>query len=180
MAMLAFSGSRKLSPVLCRSSKFVLAAAAASGRWSSLGVGCCPSGLDAAVRSAPQFQGHRHRVFNAQSRSAFHLVSRSVQMCEIVCQSSGGGPGGLVAYPGCPCPEGLLPNRNAVKCFSGFGSGTWATAALCAGRGARVWVAGLTASQLPASWGSWRRSARFPGCWRLVGAPVTHQLPLFS
>lgn len=173
--MLAFSGSRSLSPLVCEAALLVLRAAAASGKWSSLCVGCCPSGLDAAVSSSPVFRSHAHRVFRAASRHSSDLVKRSVHMVE----AAAGIPGsGLVAYPGRACPGRVRPSRSAVACFCGGGSGTWASAALAAGRGLPVWVGGLSGSQLPSSWGSWVRSCRFPGCWRLVPSSPT-QLSLF-
>lgn len=174
--MLCFSGSRHLPALQCSIAKFALISAAASGKWSSIGVGCAP-GLDASIRHHPSFKSHPHRVFRAKSRLSRHLVERSVLMVEVLSGSASGGPGALLCMPGKPCPVGLVPSRNAVKCFSGFGSGTWASAALAAGRGCTVYVAGVAPALLPLSWGAWQRSPEFAGFWRLV--PAASQSSLF-
>lgn len=177
--MLSFSGSRNLSAASCQIARLVLAAAAASGQWSSIGVGDCPSGLDSSIYSSPVFQSHRHRVFRAKSRSPRHLVHRSVELVETTATFNLGTPCGFVAFPGKPCPSLVIPSKSAVKCFCGAGSGTWASAALAVGRGVPLWVGGLPQSSLPLSWGTWSRSPRFPGCWQLTPQNSFGQLPLF-
>ncbi len=176
--MLGFSGCRNLSGAPLTILKFILAAASGSGKWSSFGVGCCATGLDSAVRNSPVFQAHVHQVFAAQSQQPRHLVARSAAMAKAV---AGSKSGGLIAFPGKPCPLTVSPSKTASVCFCGAGSGTWATAALVVGCGGSLWVAGLPASDLPAWWGTWSRSPRFPGCWQLTPAPgPARQLGLFS
>lgn len=173
--MLCFSGSRNLSEASKSTLSRVLIAVA-GGRWSSIGVGCCPTGLDLFVRQSPVFKSHKHRIFTAKSRSPQDLVARSCFMVELL--SGNQSEGGLVAFPGKSCPPGLVPSKTGSKCFCGRGSGTWATAAFSVGRGAPLWVACLSPMELPLTWGTWARSTRFPGCWYLT--PKIKQLSLIS
>lgn len=168
--VLGFSGSRMLSQGSAHIAGFVLSSAVAQPGWASFAVGCCPTGLDLLVRQSSAVPASRLSVFRAASRHPRHLVKRSSALaCSV---------GALVAFPECPCPGGLVPSSVSSRCFCGKGSGTWATAALAAGRGAAVYVAGVAPGALPVSWGQWVRSCRLPGCWRLVpcGSP---QLSLF-
>jgi hypothetical protein len=74
------------------------------------------------------------RVFQAEPRysgdkSAF--AGRSIRCVRSVLE-----PGGLwVAFPNKACPNGLKPSTVTSECFSGTGSGTWASLAYAAGLG---------------------------------------------
>lgn len=174
--MYAFTGSRKL-PETFRSPVHALV-----GEFTSqghlVGVGCA-QGLDSFVRESCDFSG---RVFTAESGVSYALVRRSVFMVDVLCTSA---TPCLIAFPDKDCPPELVPQASwqrpvsALKCFCGSGSGSWATAAYAAGRGAALYVGGLSACQLPPAWGSWVLSSRFPGLRRLVPAP-SPQLSLFS
>lgn len=172
--ILGFSGSRNLSQSTSTLASFVFATAVTQPSWSSFAVGCCPTGLDALVVNSPFMPASRLSVFRAVSRLPRHLVARSAQLADAV--------GALVAFPECVCPVQVVPSATVARCFCGGGSGTWATAALAAGLGATVYVAGVVPGSLPASWGEWVRSCRLPGCWRLVPhcVPQPCQLSVFS
>jgi hypothetical protein len=172
--ILGFSGSRKLSQSTSTLASFVLATAVTQPSWSSFVVGCCPTGLDALVVNSPHVPASRLSVFRAVSRLPRHLVARSAQLADAV--------GALVAFPECACPSCVIPSATVARCFCGGGSGTWATAALAAGLGATVYVAGVAPGSLPTSWGEWVRSCRLPGCWRLVPhcVPQPCQLSVLS
>jgi hypothetical protein len=100
-------------------------------------------------------------LFSASSfgsgRSSF--ARRSVAFVSAV--SSSGVGCGLVAFVSSPCQAGLLPSRSASRCFSGFGSGSWASVALAVGLGVPVVVfpcvsAGVSPLSVLPSWsGSW-------------------------
>lgn len=118
----AFSGSRSVVPQAALCSALPL-----------VPVGCpvfvgCARGVDAFVRQfAPGAV-----VFQAASFGSgiSALVRRSAAMVGAVSVV----PGGLLlAFPGCACPPGLVPSRSVSVCFSGFGSGTWASVALAVG-----------------------------------------------
>jgi hypothetical protein len=130
--------------------------------------------LDALVSRSPHMPSSRLAVFRAVSPLPRHLVARSAQLADAV--------GALVAFPECVCPACVVPSATVARCFCGGGSGTWATAALAAGMGATVYVAGVAPGSLPLVWGEWVRSCRLPGCWRLVPhlAPQPCQLSVFS
>lgn len=170
-SLVGFSGSRSLPASFAGLVSRLVGSVVSSGR--GVAVGCAP-GLDALVRSAcPEAE-----VFRVDGSHAGAFVARSVAMVRSV---SGSGSGcGLVVFPGCACPEGLVPSAVASFCFCGLGSGSWASAALAAGSGVPVVVFGVPSSQLPSSWGSWSRSAA-SGPWasgfRL--APAVRQLSLF-
>lgn len=158
-AVVVFSGSRSLpvsaAPLVAAVVRSVLAA----GR--SVAVGCA-AGADRYVRSAAPAAA----VFRAADRSPAALAARSAAC---VRSAMGSGPGaGFVCFPSSPCPVGLSP---APRWPSGFGSGTWASAALAAGLGLPVVVFG-EASWLPAAWGSWVSAGAgvWSGAWRLVPA----------
>lgn len=169
--VLGFSGCRRLSPSSASQASLVLASAVTQPSWSGFAVGCCPTGLDSVIRNSSFAGKGKLSIFNAASRHPRHLVARSVRVASSV--------GALVCFPEVVCPGGLVPSASSAKCFCGKGSGTWATAAHAAGLGAVVYVAGIMPSALPVSWGKWVRSARLPGCWRLVPVANSQQLNLF-
>lgn len=75
--------------------------------------------------------------------------------------ASGAGRG-FVGFVSSPCPTGLVPSPSPSACFSGFGSGSWASLALAVGLKLPVVVFPVSPSGygrspgLPAFWpGSW-------------------------
>lgn len=115
---------------------------------ASPSVSCgCVGGLCALARSSFPSAA----VFSASAfgggRSGF--ARRSVALVQSVAAS----PRPLwVSFPARPCPAGLVPSASPSRCFAGFGSGSWASAALAAGLGVPVlmWLpAGVVP---PASW----------------------------
>lgn len=146
--MFGFTGSRSLS------SKFAaLVGQVVASCGGSLITGCA-AGADALVRAAG---GSRVRVFRAAAFLApggsfvAALVARSVAMVGSVSSAAGV----LVGFPSSACPAGLLPSSSASVCFSGRGSGTWASLALAVGLRVRLVVFPCGAFSLPAGWGVW-------------------------
>ncbi len=169
--MVGFSGSRHLTGAHFATVKQVAAAVAAAGHPVAVG---CAAGADLAVRSA--VPGAQVFAVAAQaSRQAFAV--RSVQLVQAVAASSSPA---LVAFPVQPCPSGLVPSKQSGKCFSGRGSGTWASVALAVGLGVPVFVfwSGMGVPVLP-SWGAWVpvSSGAFAGAYQLQAG---HQQSLFQ
>lgn len=181
VALVGFSGSRSLSAACAPAVAALIGAVLASGR--GVAVGCAP-GLDQYVRQVcPSAQVFQVAAFGS-GRSA--LARRSAALVQAVAAS---GPGAeLVVFPGRVCPSGLVPSASSARCFAGFGSGSWSSAALAVGLGLPVSVFGLPAGQLPASWGAWvpafpvSAPAAASGAWvsgfRLV-RPASTQAALF-
>ena len=170
-ALVGFSGSRSLPASFGGLAGALVSSVIASGR--GVAVGCAP-GLDAMVRSVcPGAQ-----VFRVSGSGRGDFAARSVACVQAVAASGAGA--GWVSFPGLRCPAGLIPSSVASRCFCGSGSGSWASAALAAGLGLPVVVFGLSACQLPSSWGTWSPAA-VSGPWahgfRLT--PAVHQLSLF-
>lgn len=163
VAVVGFSGSRRLPPPFAPVVSGVVASVLAGGR--SIAVGCA-AGADAVVRSAaPSAVVFSASAFGA-GRAAF--ARRSVALVRAV---SAGGPGsGLVVFPAAPCPPGLVASARSSACFCGLGSGSWASAAFAAGLGLPVVVFPCGFSALP-PWGVWVPAASagvWAGGWRLV------------
>lgn len=95
------------------------------------------------------------------------LVARAVAACRAVARARGW----AVVFPGCPCPDGLMPSPEPRRCFRGLGSGSWAETALLVGLGVHVFVALVPPPP-------WARACRVrpgalagvPGVWLLPGA----------
>lgn len=115
------SGSRSVVPVplsVVETLAFLCPPAVAIG---------CARGVDAAFRRAAPWS----TVFRARGRERYQFVLRSVECVEWVEER-----GGLwVSFPSSPCPVGVLPSPCSRACFSGGGSGSWASLALALGRG---------------------------------------------
>ncbi|AXH76799.1 MAG: hypothetical protein [Caudoviricetes sp.] len=116
-AAVGFSGSRSVAPdpAVVASLVFLCPSAVAVG---------CARGVDAAFRSelvAPVV--FRVSDFSFSGRGAF--AARSVACVRWVAARSGL----WVSFPSSPCPAGLLPSPSSSRCFSGFGSGSWASLA---------------------------------------------------
>ena len=151
------SGSRAPSPVsasVCRWAVGQLAPGA------SVVTGCA-AGIDRVVRLArPSASVIEASAFGA-GRGA--LAARSVAVVRAV---AAGGPSALwLAFPSGPCPPGLVPSRQPSACFSGHGSGTWASLALAVGLGvpALVFLPSGVAAPPASGAGAWPL-APVPGC----------------
>lgn len=169
-ALCGFSGSRSLPAA------FVPLVAGAVQQARRLGLGLavgCASGADQYVRHA-----HPARVFYAQEFMApgvsfrAALARRSAALVAAVAAS--GPPAQFVVFVSVPCPRGLAPSPSPSRCFAGFGSGSWGTAALAVGSGLPVSVfwCGAGAPALPAWAGSWGASPAFPGAFLFSPAVV--------
>jgi hypothetical protein len=128
-SVVGFSGSRSPS----RLSSVALSAALVLVPLSVRVCVGCARGVDAAVRGF--FVGAS--VFSVASgrwgagRGAF--AARSVACVRAVAAA---GSGGLwLSFPSGACPVGLSPSSASSRCFSGFGSGSWASLAFAVGLG---------------------------------------------
>lgn len=168
-----FSGSRAPRGVL--SPSVLSGAAAAVPPGSRVFVGCA-RGVDGFFRLAfPAAE-----VFAVSSgrwgvgRGAF--AGRSV-----ACVSAVSAAGGLwVSFPSSHCPAGLSPSASSSRCFSGSGSGSWASLAFALGRGVPCLV--FAPFGVPASWGLVAVPGQpgWFGCAAALGAsPAPVQLSLF-
>lgn len=148
VAVVGFSGGRRLSPAFRPLVSGVVSAVLSAGR--SVAVGCA-GGADAFVRAAaPGAVVFSVPAVPRPSPAAF--AARSVSLVLAV---AAGGPGsGFVVFPSAPCPAGLSPSPHPSACFCGLGSGSWASAAFAAGLGLPVVVFPCGFSGLPA-WGRW-------------------------
>ena len=147
MALVAFSGGRRLPVAFRPLVSRIAAGVSAAGRGVAVG---CAGGADSFVRGAvPGAQVFR--VSPPLVPAAF--AARSVAL---VRAAAAGGPGsGLVVFPSAECPAGLAPDPAPGACFCGLGSGSWASAAFAAGLGLPLVVFPCGFSRLP-PWGLWR------------------------
>ncbi len=151
MPLVGFSGSRSLPFSFAPVVRSLAVSVLASGR--GVAVGDAP-GLDLMVR----FYCPDAQVFPViGARSAPALVMRSVSLIHTVARSGSGS--GFVSFPARACPIGLMPSPSSSKVFTGYGSGSWASAALAAGLGVPLVVFGVTPPQLPSAWGQWSPAA---------------------
>jgi hypothetical protein len=117
-------------------------AAAAVPAGAEVVVGCA-AGVDAFFRS--RFPAARVlRVDTSLGRAGF--ARRSIACVEAVSR------GLWVSFPGGACPAGLFPSASPGRCFSGSGSGSWASLAYAIGRGGAILVY-LGAVPAPGGWG---------------------------
>jgi hypothetical protein len=125
----------------------------------------CAAGVDAFFRS--RFPAARVlRVDPVLGRAGF--ARRSIACVEAV-------SGGLwVSFPACACPSGLLPSASSGRCFSGSGSGSWASLAYAIGRGGAALVY-LGAVPAPSGWGLVRVPDSM-GWWRFQPSQVQLRL----
>lgn len=121
----------------------------------------CAAGVDAFFRS--RFPAARVlRVDRALGRAGF--ARRSIACVEAV-------SGGLwVSFPSGACPSGLFPSPSSGRCFSGSGSGSWASLAYAIGRGGAALVY-LGAASAPGGWGLVRVPDAL-GWWRFQSSLV--------
>lgn len=160
-----FSGSRSSVPAACAAVvPFVLSSC-------PVFVGCA-GGVDGFFRSAfPSASVFAAASFGS-GRGSFAARSVAVVRAVLASGSGSAGSGGLwVSFPSSPCPAGLVPSASSSRCFSGSGSGSWASLAFAAGSGLSCLVFGFAP---PASWGF----SPLGGGWWWLGAPV-RQLSLF-
>ena len=117
-------------------------AAAAVPAGAEVVVGCA-AGVDAFFRS--RFPAARVlRVDSSLGRAGF--ARRSIACVEAVDR------GLWVSFPGRACPSGLFPSASPGRCFSGSGSGSWASLAYAIGRGGAALVY-LGSVPAPGGWG---------------------------
>lgn len=165
VAVVGFSGGRRLSPAFRPLVAGVVGAVLAGGR--SVAVGCA-GGADLFVRSAAP-GAVVFAVPGSGCRPGSWFAARSVALVRAV---AAGGPGsGFVVFPAAPCPCGLAPSSLALACFCGSGSGSWASAAFAAGLGLPLVVFPCGFSALP-PWGRWvpAGAGAWSGGFRLAGA----------
>ena len=162
-----FSGSRSLPRSWFRPVALVVGALGA-GR--PVVVGCCRSGLDAAVRRAcpvgPPFCPSR------PARSVPRRPPRPLPAGPVAVVAASGL---LAAFVVGPCPAGVVPS---VSWSSGAAvSGSWSSVALAVGLGRSVLVFGVPRASLP-SWpaGSWCPS-RVAGVAGWSWVPASVRLP---
>ena len=135
--VIGFSGSRH---TITPAPGELAAAAVAPGAEVVVG---CAAGVDAFFRS--RFPAARVlRVESRLGRAGF--ARRSIACVEAV-------SGGLwVSFPNSACPCGLFPSAAPGRCFSGCGSGSWASLAYAIGRGGAALVY-LGSIPVPGGWG---------------------------
>jgi hypothetical protein len=163
VSLVAFSGPRDLPPACAPVVAGTVARVLAAG--SVVAVGCARGADEYVRRACPVAQ-----VFSVASgrfgSGVAALVRRSVALVEAL--EANEDPA-LVAFVSSACPPGLVPSPRPGRCFAGFGSGTWATVALAAGKGIPVFVFwfGPGAPALP-GWRAWRLVSDGPlaGAWR--------------
>jgi hypothetical protein len=160
---IGFSGSRSSVPAGCSHAAALVPASA------SILVGCAP-GVDEFFRGAFPSAS----IFSASSygegRSSF--ARRSIAVISTVAADSGL----WVSFPASECPIGLFPSYSSNKCFSGFGSGSWASLAYALGCGLSCLVF-LDGIHCPRGW-DLSPVYKCPG-WFFCGSLVT-QLSLFN
>ena len=165
---IAFSGSRSAGPAVLSVVRQLARAVSSYGVPVFAGDA---AGVDAAAaQGVSRSHGGDLRRYVAASRAPWALARRSAQM---VRELSHVPSAALVAAPCRPCPAGLSPSARSRECFAGFGSGTWASVALAAGLGLRVFVLHAGApSGLPAWPRGWHpvRLGEFPA-WALSPMP---------
>lgn len=140
-----FSGSRSIPCAM--SARAIRTAIAAVPSNVPVHVGCA-SGVDELVRSLCP----RARVFSVaevgfDGRGAF---ARRSQLCVESVAVAGGV---WCSFPGGACPAGLFPSASAARCFSGFGSGSWASLAFAAGLGVPCLLFLPPGVSAPTGWG---------------------------
>jgi hypothetical protein len=138
-----FSGSRSCGPLPSVWGSVVSAVRPAS----VVAVGCA-SGLDCFARvSFPGASVFRASAFG-RGRSSF--ARRSVALVSWVAAFSSPV---FLSFPAVSCPAGLAPSAVPGRCFSGLGSGSWASLAFAVGSGVPCFVWLPVGVAVPAGWG---------------------------
>lgn len=109
----------------------------------------CAHGLDSAARSFfPHALVYRVSSFGsgrgAYARRSIALVSGLASQPSPV----------FISFPGVACPVGLVPSASPSACFSGLGSGSWASLALAVGLGLPCFFYLPPSIVPPVSWGA--------------------------
>ena len=121
----------------------------------------CAAGIDAAVRRAVPSASVVSAWAFGTGRGA--LAARSVAVVRQVAAGVSGGPSPVwVSLPGRACPAGLAPSTSPSACFSGRGSGSWASLALAVGLGVPAVVFLPPPVSAPAGW-AFQPLGRFAG-----------------
>lgn len=138
--VVGFSGSRSFVPAACAEVVPLVCAPVIVG---------CARGVDEFFRGAfPAASVFRASCFGS-GRGSF--AARSVAFVSALHRAGGV----LVSFPSGRVPVGLVPSASASRCFSGFGSGSWASLAFAVGLGVECFVfspASVGCGRL-ASWG---------------------------
>lgn len=165
-----FSGSRSSVPAGCS----VVVGLVPAGAQVFVG---CARGVDQFFRGA-----FPSAVVFSVASGQFGPVSRGAFAARsVACVRAVRSAGGLwVAFPSSACPAGLLPSASSSRCFSGSGSGSWASLAFALGSGVPC-VVFLGSLPCPVGWGL----SPVPGspgwfaCPLALGSPAPVQLSLF-
>lgn len=122
-----FSGSRSPSSA----SLSALSSVASSVSSAAVVVVGCAAGVDLAVRSL--FPG---AVVVSVASGLFGAGRSAFARRSVACVSRVASAGGVwVSFPAGACPVGLVPSSSSSRCFSGSGSGSWASLAFAIGSG---------------------------------------------
>ncbi len=166
-SVVGFSGSRSVP--CSQSAVAIRSAITAVPAGVPVHVGCA-AGVDALVRSMrPAAVVFSVAAAGFSGRGAF---ARRSQMCV----QSVAVPGGVwVSFPSGACPESLVPSASTSRCFSGLGSGSWASLAFAAGLGVQCLLFLPPGVEPPTGWGF----VPGGGGWFFRPASVAAQLSLF-
>ncbi|NET90957.1 MAG: hypothetical protein F6K45_23165 [Kamptonema sp. SIO1D9] len=134
-----FSGARTLSKVSISALEFAYNSIPFD---ASICIGCA-DGVDKWFRS--RFPDSE--IFRVGFAGRGGFAERSIRCVDAV--RSGGGA--WISFPDKACPVGLLPSGSSSRCFSGFGSGTWASLAYAVGSGVDSFVF-LGSIPVPSGW----------------------------
>lgn len=160
-----FSGSRSPSPA----SLSALSSVASAVSSSAVVVVGCAAGVDLAARSL-----FPSAVVLSVASGSFGVGRSAFARRSVACVSRVASAGGVwVSFPSSPCPPGLLPSSSSSRCFSGSGSGSWASLAFAVGSGLPCLVFLPPGVACPSGWGL---SSLGGGWWQWL-PPV--QLSLF-
>lgn len=143
-SIVGFSGSR--SKPCAESVAAVRSAIASVPSRIPIHVGCA-KGVDELVRTLCPSA----KVFSVQSLgfTGRGALARRSQLCV----ESVAVPGGVwCSFPSKLYPAGLVPSASASRCFSGFGSGSWASLAYAAGCGVQCLLFLPSGVEPPADW----------------------------
>jgi hypothetical protein len=153
-----FSGSRSVVSPGCS-----VLAGLLRGRYFSGAVGCA-RGVDSFFSQAFPFLPVCSASAFGSGRSSF--ARRSIWVVESVARSSGL----WCSFPASQCPSGLVPSGQSSRCFSGFGSGSWASLAYAAGLGCPCLVFLPAGVAFPVSWSLFSFQSLGGGWWFYPGA----------
>ena len=148
-----FSGSRSVVSSGCS-----VLAGLLRGRFFSGVVGCA-RGVDSFFASS--FPGLSVCSASAFGSGRSSFARRSIWVVESVARSSGL----WCSFPACQCPSGLVPSGRSSRCFSGSGSGSWASLAYACGLGCACLVFLPAGVAFPPGWSLFGFSSLGGGWW---------------